>query len=137
MDQINDGAIHFPRFQGGGEEGGDGAQNEAVDAHAGGRARALAGDQQVLEQWLLQDGLESLQMFLHQHGVDRGNWGDVVDYAPLTDFLEALQEIQPDESRQRLMHGPIQDVIGEFAVSMLEDELEMMEEEVMSENSDV
>jgi hypothetical protein len=137
MDQINDGAIHFPRFQGGGEEGGDGAQNEAADAREGGRARALAGDQQVLEQWLLQDGLESLQMFLHQHGVDRGNWGDVVDYAPLTDFLEALQEIQPDENRQRLMHGPIQDVIGEFAVSMLEDELEMMEEEVMSENNDV
>ncbi|KAJ5195053.1 uncharacterized protein N7498_008491 [Penicillium cinerascens] len=139
LDQINDGAIHFPRFQGGDEEeeeGGDAAQDAATDTRAGGRARALAGDQQVLEQWLLQDGLESLQMFLHQHGVDRGNWGDVVDYAPLTDFLEALDEIQPDDSRQRLMHGPIQDVIGEFAVSMLEDELDMMEEEELSDNND-
>ncbi|OQD69944.1 hypothetical protein PENDEC_c028G01497 [Penicillium decumbens] len=121
LDQIHDGAIHFPRFQGGDEEGGDGEQDEAADARADGRARALAGDQQVLEQWLLQDGLESLQMFLHQHGVDR----------------EALQEIQPDGNRQRLMHGPVRDVIGEFAVNMLEDELEMMQEEVMSEHSDV
>lgn len=90
----------------------------------------------MLEQWLLQDGLESLQMFLAQHGVDRGNWGDVVDYAPLTDFLEALQEIQPETSQQRLLRGRIQEVIGDFAVSMLEDELTMMEEEVMSETGD-
>jgi hypothetical protein len=73
-------------------------------------------------------------MFLHEYGVDRGNWGDVVDYGPLTDYLEALEEIQPEASRQRLLHGPIQEVIGEFAVTMLEDELEMMEEEAVSEH---
>jgi hypothetical protein len=58
----------------------------------------------------------------------------VVDYGPLTDYLEALEEIQPEASRQRLLHGPIQEVIGEFAVTMLEDELEMMEEEAVSEH---
>ena len=84
-----------------------------------------------------QDGLESLQMFLHQYGVDRGNWGEVVDYAPLTDYLEALQEIQPESSRQRLLHGPIQEIIGEFAVTMLEDELSIMEDESHSEDSDI
>ncbi|KAJ6113633.1 hypothetical protein N7523_006950 [Penicillium sp. IBT 18751x] len=136
MGQINDGAIAFPRFQGGNEEGGDGEHDEAADARADARARALDGDQQVLEQLLLGDALDSLQMFLHQHGVDRGNWGDVLDYAPLTDFLETLGAIEPEEHRQELLHGPIQGVIGEIAVTMLEDELEMMEEEGMSENSD-
>lgn len=136
LDQMNEGGIHFPAFGGGDETGDDDDHDDAADAQQGGRARALAGDQQVLEQWLLQDGLESLQMFLAQHGVDRGNWGDVVDYAPLTDYLEALQEIQPETSQQRLLHGPVQEVIGEIAVSMLEDELTMMEEDVVSEISD-
>ena len=71
-------------------------------------------------------------MFLAQYGVDRGNWGEVVDYAPLTDYLEALSEIQPESSQQRLLHGPIQEVIGEFAVTMLEDEMELMQEETGS-----
>lgn len=138
LDQMNNGAMLFPRFGGNGEEteGNDVEHEEAAHARQDNRAHALAGDQQVLEQWLLQDGLESLQMFLAQHGVDRGNWGDVVDYAPLTDFLEALQEIQPETSQQRLLRGRIQEVIGDFAVSMLEDELTMMEEEVMSETGD-
>ncbi|KAJ5172210.1 hypothetical protein N7492_004803 [Penicillium capsulatum] len=133
LDQLNNGGIHFPRFRDG--EGGDETEEEGdpenIAAHPG-RPHALAGDQQVLEQWLLQDGLESLQMFLHQYGVDRGNWGEVVDYAPLTDYLEALSEIQPAISQQRLLHGPIQEVIGEFAVTMLEDELEMLQEEAGS-----
>lgn len=134
LDQVNNGGIRFPGFRDGeGDdetEGEDGTQEDAA-AHAG-RPHAFAGDQEVLEQWLLMDGLESLQMFLHQYGVDRGNWGEVVDYAPLTDFLEALSEIQPDTSQQRLLHGPIQEVIGEFAVTMLEDELEMLQEETGS-----
>lgn len=71
-------------------------------------------------------------MFLHEHGVDQGNWGDVVDFAPLTDYLEALSEIQPEASRQRLLHGQVQEVIGEFAVTMLEDELETMLDDVQS-----
>ncbi|KAJ5585196.1 uncharacterized protein N7459_004996 [Penicillium hispanicum] len=135
LDQMNNGALHFPGFQrdgaGADEDEDEDGQN---DAAPGSRARALAGDQQVLEQWLLHDGLESLQIFLHQHGVDRGNWGDVVDFASLTDYLEALLEIQPDASRQRLLHGPIQEVIGEFAVTMLEDELEMMLDDAQSNN---
>ncbi|KAJ5760190.1 hypothetical protein N7520_007346 [Penicillium odoratum] len=129
LDQMDNGGIQFPRFR----DGADGEDNIAEDGaadHAGGRPRGLTGDQQVLEQWLLQDGLESLQMFLAQHGVDRGNWGDVVDYAPLTDYLEALSEIQPETSQQRLLHGPVQEIIGDFAVTMLEDELEMMQEEI-------
>lgn len=137
LNQMNDGGIHFPRFQGGEEAEEDGADEEGVGARADARLRPIQGDQQVLEQWLLQDGLESVQMFLHQYGVDRGNWGDVLDYAPLTDYLEALQEIQPESSRQRLLHGPIQEIIGDFAVSMLEDELSIMEDEALSETSDV
>jgi hypothetical protein len=68
MDQINDGAIAFPRFQGGDEEEeeeeeGNAGQNEVADARANARARALDGDQQVLKQLLLGDSLDSLQMF--------------------------------------------------------------------------
>ncbi|KAJ5973854.1 hypothetical protein N7481_011064 [Penicillium waksmanii] len=137
LNQMNDGGIHFPRFQGGEEAGEGEGDEEGAGAHQDARVRPLQGDQQVLEQWLLQDGLESVQMFLHQYGVDRGNWGDVLDYAPLTDYLEALQEIQPESSRQRLLHGPIQDIIGEFAVSMLEDELSIMDDEAHSESSDI
>lgn len=138
LDQLqNGGGIRFPGHQGGdgGEDDDDTPQDGAEDTPPGSRVHALAGDQQVLEQWLLQDGLESLQMFLHEYGVDRGNWGDVVDYGPLTDYLEALQEIQPETSRQRLLHGPIQEMVGEFAVTMLEDELETMEDEGVSEHS--
>jgi hypothetical protein len=137
LDQMqNGGGIRFPGLQGGddGEDADAAPQDETENASSGSRVRTLAGDQQVLESWILQDGLESLQMFLHEYGVDRGNWGDVVDYGPLTDYLEALEEIQPEASRQRLLHGPIQEVIGEFAVTMLEDELEMMEEEAVSEH---
>ncbi|KAJ5948514.1 hypothetical protein N7454_001821 [Penicillium verhagenii] len=131
MNQMQNGAgVQFPGLQAGEDVEDDGAEDGATDHAAGTRPRGLAGDQQVLEQWLLQDGLESLQMFLVQHGVDRGNWGDVMDYAPLTDYLEALSEIQPEESRQRLLHGAIQEIIGDFAVTMLEDELEMMQEEI-------
>ncbi|KAJ5575475.1 hypothetical protein N7450_009374 [Penicillium hetheringtonii] len=136
LNQMNEGGIHFPRF-GGEEAGEDGTDEEDADVDPPSRMRPLQGDQQVLEQWVLQDGLESLQMFLHQYGVDRGNWGEVVDYAPLTDYLEALQEIQPESSRQRLLHGPIQEIIGEFAVTMLEDELSIMEDEGHSEDSDI
>ncbi|KAJ5257200.1 hypothetical protein N7478_013304 [Penicillium angulare] len=130
LGQMNDGGIHFPGLGAGADGQDENASADGDDDNTGGRPRGLTGDQQVLEQWILQDGLESLQMFLTQHGVDRGNWGDVVDYAPLTDYLEALTEIQPDTSRQGLLHGPIQEIIGDFAVTMLEDELEMMQEEI-------
>ncbi|KAJ5477165.1 hypothetical protein N7539_007309 [Penicillium diatomitis] len=139
MGQLQDGGgIRLPELQGDEiadsdeedyREGGNTDENGTGDRPSGGRARPLAGDQQVLEQWLVQDGLEALQMFLHENGVDRGNWGDVVDYGPLTDYLEALEEIQPGTARQRLLHGIVQEVIGDIAVSVLEDELEMMADE--------
>ncbi|KAJ5084408.1 hypothetical protein NUU61_008987 [Penicillium alfredii] len=132
LDQLNNGALHFPRFRGEGDaaegDDNDSLNEEALDAGETERAHPSAEDPHALEQWLLQDGLQSLQMFLHQYGVDRGNWGEVVDYAPLTDYLEALEAI-PSQNQQQLLHGSIKEVIGDFAVSMLEDELEMMAED--------
>ena len=138
LEQMNNGVLRFPGFQRDDDEADqlDIEQDDSNAAPSSDRAQAT-GDQQVLEQWLMQDGLESLQMFLHQHGVDRGNWGDVVDYAPLTDYLEALLEIQPDASRQQLLHGSIQEVIGEFAANLLEEELEMMRDDVQSNHSGI
>jgi hypothetical protein len=63
---------------------------------------------------------------LSQYGIDRGNWSEVVvDYAPLTNYLEAMEGIT-EASRQRLLEGTIKDSLGDFAVSMLEDELAIM-----------
>jgi hypothetical protein len=129
LDQMNNGAIHFPRFAEDGDGNDDDDVPETDETHRPGHAQ----DEQALEPWLLQDGLESLQMFLHQYGVDRGNWGDVVDFSPLSEYLEGLLNIQPESSRQQLLHGPIKEVIGEFAVNMLEDELTMMLEETDEE----
>lgn len=133
LDQLNNGAIHFPWLRGDGDGDGDDENDlpdlEPADTPSTDRALPSVDDQRALEQWVLQDGLESLQMFLHEYGVDRGNWGDVVDHAPLTDYLEALEAIQPESTRQQLLHGPVQEVIGDIALSMLRDELTMMEEE--------
>ncbi|KAI2788610.1 hypothetical protein POX_e06630 [Penicillium oxalicum] len=139
----NGGGIRFPWLQRGDMEGdeeeiaGDGGNVDGGgpgNPSSEGRARPLAVDQQVIEQWLVNDGLEALEIFFHRNGVDRGNWGDVVDYSPLTEYLEALEQIQPETSRLPILHGIVQEVIGEIAVSVLEDELEMMEEERAAED---
>ncbi|KAJ6020919.1 hypothetical protein N7540_006423 [Penicillium herquei] len=103
--------------------------DSADEQYESSRPRQFTSSPESLEQWLLGEGLETLQGFLIQYGVDRGNWGDVMDYAPLTDYLEALAEL-PEESRGRLLRGQLRALIGEFAVIMLEDELEMMAEDV-------
>ncbi|KAJ5487828.1 hypothetical protein N7530_002128 [Penicillium desertorum] len=83
-------------------------------------------DPAALEGWLTREGLQTLRIFLTQYGVDRGNWSEVVvDYAPLTNYLEALAAIS-ETARQRLLDGSIKDSLGDFAVSMLEDELAIM-----------
>jgi hypothetical protein len=138
LDQMqNGGGLNFDRLEAGAdiEDVDPALRAVAENAIFGSHVQDLADRQHALEQWLLQDGLEALQTFLHEYGVDRGNWGDVVDYRRLTDYLEALLDVEPETSRQQLLHGPIQEVLGEFAVTMLEDELEMMEEEAFSEHS--
>ncbi|KAJ5184690.1 Transcription factor 25 [Penicillium cf. griseofulvum] len=83
-------------------------------------------DPAALEGWLTREGLQTLRIFLSQYGVDRGNWSEVVvDYAPLTNYLEAMAAIS-DTARQRLLDGTITESLGDFAVSMLEDELAIM-----------
>ncbi|CAP91369.1 Pc13g03000 [Penicillium rubens Wisconsin 54-1255] len=83
-------------------------------------------DPAALEGWLTREGLQTLRIFLTQYGVDRGNWSEVVvDYAPLTNYLEAMAAIS-ETARQRLLDGSIKDSLGDFAVSMLEDELAIM-----------
>lgn len=84
-------------------------------------------DRQTLEQWLLGDGLQALQAFLGQNGVDRGNWGDDVDLTPLTDYVSILSTILPDSSRQSLLNGAIRDAVGDIVVNVLEEELMLLE----------
>lgn len=138
LEQMDNGIMRFPR-PAGDEDGDERDENdefpESIDEPTNEQrddalTRGLAGDQDVLQQWLKYDGLEQLQEFLLQYGVDRGNWGEVVDFSPLSDYLEALQEVQPSTSRDELLHGVVKDIIGEFAVTMLEDELEMMNEDI-------
>jgi hypothetical protein len=90
------------------------------------RSRPPLGDPSALELWLSREGFQSLRIFLNQYGVDRGNWSEnVVDYAPLTNYLEAMVMISAT-ARQQLLDGIIKDSLGDFVVSMLEDEIAMM-----------
>jgi hypothetical protein len=90
------------------------------------RSRPPLGDPSALELWLSREGFQSLRIFLNQYGVDRGNWSEnVVDYAPLTNYLEAMVMISTT-ARQQLLNGIIKDSLGDFVVSMLEDEIAMM-----------
>lgn len=129
LDQLNNGALHFPRFRGGdNEEIRDDDLSDYDQGEAGGERRRPVADQGAsLEQWLLGDGMQSLQAFLNQYGVDRGNWGDVVDYSPLKEYLDGLDAVQPDEARQELLHGRIREVMGDMVVDMLENELELQQ----------
>jgi hypothetical protein len=130
LDQMNNGGLRFPGLQPGGDE----AQDDEVSSGEGGgegetnnaRLHPSADQQPQLEQWLLADGMHSLEAFLRQYGVDRGNWGEVVDYSPLTEYIDALDALQPD-TRQALLHGSIHDAVGDMVLDLLEDELQLLE----------
>ncbi|GAA5230729.1 hypothetical protein GCM10025794_28670 [Massilia kyonggiensis] len=51
----------------------------------------------------------------------------MVDYSPLTEYLDGLDAVQPDEARQELLHGRIREVMGDMVVDMLENELELQQ----------
>ena len=131
LDQLNNGAINFPRFQQQGDEldGDDFVAEERANRRRSSEhpPPQSTEDQELLAQWLVGDGLQSLDGFLRQYGIDRGNWGDVVDFSPLTDYVETLAAVEP-EPRVRLLDR-IQETLGEMAVSLLEDELQMLESE--------
>ncbi|KAF9892718.1 hypothetical protein FE257_001120 [Aspergillus nanangensis] len=134
LDQLNNGALNFPRFGQGGEEvvhGDDVSGEEEIPA---GRRPHPRGTQQTqIEQWLLEDGLHGLEEFLRQYGIDRGNWGEVMDYSPLIEYVEALRELQ-ESTRQRLLQGALREAMGEMVVDMLEDELQLLEYEEEEED---
>lgn len=134
LDQINNGAIHFPRFRQGEDE-----EVHNDDVHSGeeteeGRTAGVphpsTEDQPVLQQWLLADGMQALEAYLREHGVDPGNWDELIDYTPLMDYVDALDGVQPDSARQQLLYGPIREALGDIVVTMLENELEMLQDQV-------
>ncbi|KAL2864631.1 transcriptional repressor TCF25 family protein [Aspergillus lucknowensis] len=126
--QLNNGALHFPRFQvGGGEEAGDDASSEG--GREGDHVLPPSGpeEQVVLEHWLLGDGLHSLEVFIRQYGVDRGNWDLEVDYSPLHEYADALNAIEPSSARQSLLDGAIRDALGPMAADLLREELQFLQ----------
>ncbi|KAL2828726.1 transcriptional repressor TCF25-domain-containing protein [Aspergillus cavernicola] len=130
LDQLNNGAIHFPRFRAGeGEEPGD--DDASLDGGlAGDQALPPAGpeEQVVLENWILGAGLHSLGAFIRQYGVDRGNWDLEVDYSPLHEYADALNTVEPT-ARQSLLDGAIRDAVGPIVVDLLREELEFLQQE--------
>ncbi|KAK1141204.1 hypothetical protein N8T08_009243 [Aspergillus melleus] len=136
LDQLNNGGLHFP-FQGGGDEGegeseGDAAgdapysRDENSENHPT-HQHPPADDVPRLESWIFGTGMFVLEEFLRQYGVDRGNWGDVVDYSPLTEYVDALAVLPPD-SRPRMFEG-IQVALGDLVLDMLQDELQLLQYE--------
>ncbi|KAL4921576.1 transcriptional repressor TCF25-domain-containing protein [Aspergillus aurantiobrunneus] len=130
LDQLNNGALHFPRFRERGEEeeGDDDSLDEGPERDHPLPASGPEG-QVILEQWLLGDGLQSLGAFIRQYGVDRGNWDLEVDYSPLHDYVDSLNEIEPSSARQALLEGAIQEALGPMAVDLLREELELSQAE--------
>ncbi|RAL09508.1 transcriptional repressor TCF25 family protein [Aspergillus homomorphus CBS 101889] len=127
LDQLNNNVNQFPAFQ---RDGDEVIEADDISAHGGetnnAQAHPSADQPLLLEQWLLSDGMHALQAFLQQYGVDRGNWGDVVDYSPLTEYVDALDSVQPESEQESLLRGPIREAMGELAVAMLEDELQLL-----------
>ncbi|KAL2857790.1 transcriptional repressor TCF25-domain-containing protein [Aspergillus pseudoustus] len=127
LDQLNNGAIHFPRFRaGGGEEaeGDEPVEEGPIEDHV--LPASGPEEQVVLEQWLLGDGLHSLDAFIRQYGVDRGNWDLEIDYSPLHEYADALNVIEPSSARQRLLDGSIREALGPMVVDLLQEELEFL-----------
>jgi tetratricopeptide (TPR) repeat protein len=140
LERLNDGrgGPEIPRFPDDGDT--DLSDDEILpelesDPEAGGehgptQPPPSGSDQAVLERWLLGQGLRSLQSFLRQYGIDRGNWGEVVHFTPLAAYVDALNALQSDSARQQLLHGPIRDNLGDMAVEILQDELQMLDDEI-------
>jgi hypothetical protein len=84
---------------------------------------AIRSNPELLERWLLGSGLQQLKEFLNLRGIDPGNWYDVVDFSPVTRYVETLALVHNEGSRQRLLRGPIRGEVGDMAAELLEDEL--------------
>ncbi|KAJ0420618.1 transcriptional repressor TCF25-domain-containing protein [Aspergillus carlsbadensis] len=127
LDQLNNGAIHFPRLRAGGGEDAE-EDNPLEEGPTEDHILPASGpeEQVVLEQWLLGDGLHSLDAFIRQYGVDRGNWDLEIDYSPLHEYADALNAIEPSSARQRLLGGPIREALGSMVVDLLQEELEFL-----------
>jgi hypothetical protein len=127
LDQLNNGAIHFPRFRaGGGEEAEeeDPLEEGPIEDHI--LPASGPEEQVVLEQWLLGDGLHSLDAFIRQYGVDRGNWDLEIDYSLVHEYAVALNAFEPSSTRQCLLDGPIREALGSMVVDLLQEELEFL-----------
>lgn len=76
-------------------------------------------DQGAVRQWLLGPGIPPLQRFVRQHGIDPGNWEDT-EPVPVNNYVDGLIRIYPFEDREELLYGPIQDILGEMVVDLIE-----------------
>ncbi|KAL4956956.1 transcriptional repressor TCF25-domain-containing protein [Aspergillus filifer] len=127
LDQLNNGALHFPGLGARGEEAGE-------DDVLGGELEEEQElpspnpeQQAAIEQWLLGEGLLSLQAFVAQHGVDRGNWEPDIDWTPLHDYVDALFGLEP-EYAHGMLQGRIREAAGPMIADLIQEELGLEEE---------
>lgn len=90
--------------------------DEEIQRFAEGRDEAETEDNVeagAAEDYLFNEGLDELREFIQVNGVDRGNWEDDVDLAPLIIWVRNLRALDPDrwfayiESAAELLEAPM------------------------------
>lgn len=129
LDQLNNGALHFPfqrgQAEGEGEDEDDPDDVSDVSDYRPNPHHPAVENLPDLEHWILGDGMFLLEDFLRLYGVDRGNWGDVVDYSPLTEYVDALNVLEPDMRRR--MFECVRVALGDLVLDLLQDELQLLQ----------
>lgn len=80
-----------------------------------------------IESYLFEEGLERLREFLHENGVDRGNWEPDYESNPVTDWIARLRRV-PEERWHALINDAATDLDLPFIWELLMSELQSQTE---------
>ncbi|PGH27545.1 hypothetical protein AJ80_00786 [Polytolypa hystricis UAMH7299] len=94
--------------------------------------RPETSDEEIMashpEGYLFTNGLRDLRTFIHENGVDRGNWEPNVDSSPVTDWIGRLTQLEPDRWHP-VIHDAAIELNSPLVLDLLLEELRMQTEE--------